>query len=323
MGRKYSNADFQIKRALPLDIKIEQAKQRIREWHEYWGGEVAVSFSGGKDSTVLLHLVRSIFPDVEAVFSNTGLEYPEVVEFVSTFENVRVVRPSTTFKGVIQECGYPVISKEISRKIRDARKALSEGRGIDESYAVRQMLGVYTREDGSESKYNFERWLYMLKSPFKISEECCSKLKKQPLHDYVEETGKTCIIGTLADESRMRYQDWLNNGCNNYDGGRPASKPLSTWTEQDVLQYIVDNGLPIASVYGQIVRGKSGKLRTTGCDRTGCVFCLFGAHNEKTPNRFQRLKETHPKLYRYCMKPVDKGGLGLASVCEYMGIQYY
>ena len=75
------------------------------------------------------------------------------------------------------------------------------------------------------------------------------------------------------------------------------------------------------SVYGEIVREKNGKLRTTKCDRTGCVFCGYGCHNEKEPNRFQRLKETHPKLWEYCMRDWNKGGLGMKNVLEYLGIK--
>ena len=92
--------------------------------------------------------------------------------------------------------------------------------------------------------------------------------------------------------------------------------PIGFWTDQDVLSYIKMFGLEIASVYGDIIE-ENGKLKTTGADRTGCVFCGFGLHLEKEPNRFQRLEKTHPQLHAYCM---DK--LGFKDVCEYMGIPY-
>ena len=72
-------------------------------------------------------------------------------------------------------------------------------------------------------------------------------------------------------------------------------------------------------------------LETTGCDRTGCIFCMFGCHLEKEPNRFQRLKETHPRQYQYCIgggEMVDgklqpnKEGLGLGKVLDYIGVKY-
>ncbi len=74
----HSLGDLRQMQSLPLQVKIRMTKERIRKWYEYWDGNVYVSFSGGKDSTVLLHIVRSLYPDVKAVFSDTGLEYPEV-----------------------------------------------------------------------------------------------------------------------------------------------------------------------------------------------------------------------------------------------------
>ena len=83
----------------------------ITEWYKHWEEKVYVAFSGGKDSTVLLHLVRSIYPEVPAVFSDTGLEYPEIKAFVRSVENVVWLRPKMSFKEVIEKYGYPVVSK--------------------------------------------------------------------------------------------------------------------------------------------------------------------------------------------------------------------
>ena len=85
--------------------------------------------------------------------------------------------------------------------------------------------------------------------------------------------------------------------------------------------YLKQFNIPYASVYGEIVQDKNGKYATTGCKRTGCIFCGFGAHLEKEPNRFQMLKKTHPKLWEYCMKDWDKGGLGMKDVLEYINVK--
>ena len=91
---------LQQMQALPLEAKILKTQQRIREWYEHWDGNVYVSFSGGKDSTVLLHIVRGMYPDVPAVFSDTGLEFPEIRAFVKTIPNVTWLRPAMSFRQV-------------------------------------------------------------------------------------------------------------------------------------------------------------------------------------------------------------------------------
>ena len=110
-------------------------------------------------------------------------------------------------------------------------------------------------------------------------------------------------------------------GCNAFEKENPQSQPIGFWVDQDILQYIKTFSIPIASVYGEILQDDKGKYYTTGADRTGCVFCMFGCHLEKEPNRFQRLKITHPKLWNYCMKPWDQGGLGMKEVLDYIGVK--
>lgn len=107
---------------LPLERKIQITQSRIIEWYKHYDGQVYVSFSGGKDSTVLLHLVRELFPDVEAVYIDTGLEYPELRQFVKTFDNVTWLKPEMNFRQVLDKYGYPIISKVVSRDVGRVQK---------------------------------------------------------------------------------------------------------------------------------------------------------------------------------------------------------
>ena len=297
--------------SLPLEAKIIMSQRRIRDWYDYWDGEVYVSFSGGKDSTVLKHLVETTpgVYDVPSVFVNTGLEYPEVRRFATSQPNVTVITPKMRFDQVIEKYGYPVATKEQAAFVQEYRTTKSE-----KLRNIRLNGNKWGR--GKISK----RWLPLIDAPFKVSDKCCDIMKKNPVKDYEKETGRKPYIGTMAYESKQRESNWLLYGCNAFDKKRPTSQPLSFWTEQDILEYIVKFDLPYSPVYGEIKRDCDGKLYTTGADRTGCMFCMFcmfGCHLEKEPNRFQRIKETHPKQYDYCMDE-----LGLREVLDYIGVPY-
>lgn len=310
---KYTSEDLKIMQSWPLERKIQVTQTRIIEWYQKNNEKVYVSFSGGKDSTVLLDLVRRIYPDVPAVFIDTGLEYPELREFVKTIQNVTWLKPEMNFRKVIEKYGYPVISKYVAEKIYNARKG---GYGLERFDDDSE----YNKKYGG--RYSVSRWTWLKDSNIPISDKCCTEMKKKPAKKYEKETGNKAIVGTMACESQARKTAWLKNGCNAFDSKRPISQPMSFWTEQDVLRYLKEFNIPYTSVYGEIKQDKNGKYYTTGCNRTGCVFCGFGCHLEKEPNRFQRLKQTHPKLWNYCMKPWDEGGLGMKEVLEYIDVKY-
>lgn len=310
---KYTSDDLKTMQAWSLERKIQVTQTRIIEWYIKNKGQVYVSFSGGKDSTVLLDLTRRIYPDISAVFIDTGLEYPEIREFVKTIDNVTWLKPEMNFRKVIETYGYPLISKEISRYI-----SVSRNKPNGKTAQKFEKNNPHDLKYGN--KYSVTKWKPLKESDIPISYMCCEIMKKNPVKKYEKQTGNKPILATMACESNLRKNSWLKNGCNAFEGIRPTSQPMSFWTEQDVLQYLNEFGIPYANIYGEIKQNENGKYYTTGCSRTGCVFCGFGCHLEKEPNRFQRLKTTHPKLWEYCMKPWDKGGLGMKEVLEYIGV---
>jgi len=293
--------------AWPLEKKVEKTKELIAEWYRYWKGKVFVSFSAGKDSTLLLHLAREVHPDIPAVFVDTGCEFPENIEFAKTVQNVVWLQYNIPFDEVLQKYGYPVISKEVSKRIYYGR--------MGKEWALQHLNG--NNKDGTHSKYNqqYKKWRHLLEAPFPIAEKCCSELKLKPLAKYQRESKRVSIVGTMASESLRRQSAFLKTGCNRFDGKDPKSKPLSFWTEADVLRYLKENNVAYSKIYGDIIN-ENGRWRTTGEKRTGCMFCLCGTHLEK-PNRFQRMATTHPELYEHCINE-----LGYGFVMDYLGIPY-
>lgn len=275
---------------LSLDDKILYSSVKIKEFYIATKGKVYVAYSGGKDSTVLLHLVRSIYPDVPAAFVDTGLEFPEIRDHVKQTENVVWLKPEMSFRQVIKEKGYPVVSKSISHWVDLAKRGQPSG--------IKQM--------SLDSRFGGKRYEYLIDAPFKISRDCCDILKKKPSKKYHQETGLCPYIGMLAEESDVRRQAYGMHGENNTDKVIPTSNPLMIWTTKDIWEYIKRYDLPYASIYDK------------GYPRTGCIFCMFGITVDR--DRFLRLKATHPQLWEYCMKDLQGGGLGMKDVLEYMGI---
>lgn len=227
MANKHELWELKQMQSLPLQAKIQMTRQRIRGWVDEFGEDsVYVSFSGGKDSTVLLDIVRKDYPNIVAVFVNTGLEYPSVRQFALSKENVTELRPDMNFRDVIIKYGYPVISKEISLKVKETRKCPN-------GYASKSFNG-----ERANTAYDYSAYSYLLEAPFNISHKCCDVMKKYPSKKYEKDNENNGIIATMADESKLRQQKWLKYGCNAFDLKRPQSNPMSFWTEQDVLTYI-------------------------------------------------------------------------------------
>ena len=314
---KHTLTDLLQMQSLPLEAKVRMTMVRIRGWiNEYGRDGVYISFSGGKDSTVLMDIIRrQMGEDIPAVFVDVPTQYPELRDFATSFDNVEVLRPKISFMQVCEKYGFPLISKEVALKMCRIKK------NPDTSKYWRYFDG----SQKGKSMYDCSKYRFLYDAPFDIGYQCCDELKKNPLKQYGKQTKRYGITAVMAEESKVRTQKWMQNGCNAFNLQRPISNPMSFWTEQDILRYIKQENIPICSVYGDIVidyeamgelEGQSflfdtgiEPLKTTGCDRTGCMLCGFGVHCEKK-SRFQALKETHPKMYN------------LLDVCKNNGVTF-
>lgn len=274
------------RQSLPLNAKIELTKHTINNWYNIHDGQVYVSFSGGRDSTVLLHITRSLFSDIPVVFFDTGNEYPEIISFVESIPSVIVIKPTTSLKQIVSKYGYPVINKESSQKIYEIRNTKSE--------KLR-----HKRLHGDNNKYKSGRlslkYRYLIDAPFKISDRCCYKLKKEPAKKYEKQTGRHPILGNKTSDSHLRHQQYIKNTCQSLSTKRKICTPLSWWLDKDIHDYVKLYNVAISSIYDH-----------PAITNTGCYPCLFGIQNEQPGDtKLDILRKLHPRLYKYCMDTLD------------------
>ena len=244
-----------------------------------------ISFSGGKDSTVLLDIARRfIDPEFPAVFCNTGTEYPEILQFVKSYNDVQIIHPKTSFKQVLEKYGFPLVSKYVSHGINRVKYTKSEKEyllymGKDKNYSIPQ-------------KYRF-----LINMPFDCSDKCCECLKKNPFKEYELLYHRFPILGVTCQESNQRKLQWVKEGgCNYYSNHRSISKPMSIWLESDVWNYISRVGLKISPIYDKLPEGQK---------RTGCMVCGFSINGLE--DRLKLIKSRYPKLYDFYMNIKNHG----------------
>ena len=297
----FTQSELKQRQSWTLEQKIDHSVGVISVFLERLNGQGYVSFSGGKDSTVLLDIARRfVKKDIPAVFCNTGNEFPEIIRFVKSVENVTIIRPKYTPKQIIEKYGFPLISKEQCLLIRQAKHTKSE---YLRNVRLNGKIGRNGKPIGAISKC----WQFLVNEQFNVSEMCCHYLKKEPLTRHGKETGLHPIIGTQAYESRLRARKWLNTGCNSFDSKLIASYPLSIWLESDIWAYIKKFNLPYSDIYDK------------GLDRTGCMFCGFGC-TAKGDNRFTILNELKPNIYKMFMD-MENNGIKYRYALKRIGVE--
>lgn len=311
---RISDSELLYRQSLPLNIKVRMTETRLRYFiNEYGEENVYVSFSGGKDSTVLLDIVRKNYPSVKAVFLDTWMEYPQIREYVNTYDNVIKIKPNKPLKQIIQDDGWCFPSKDVAEAIEAYRRGCK--------WAVNKLNGLDGNGNKSEYRQQYKKWLPLAENcKEKISAFCCNDMKEEPVKKYEKVTGDKPILALMACESARRKEAYLRTGCNSFNNKRPMCKPIGFYTENDILQYCVENNIQLAKPYGQIIYQQSFctecQYQTTGEQRTGCMFCPVGMHLDNF-SKFERLKKYNPKLHDYVMEE-----LGLIKLIEWVKKNY-
>ena len=270
---KISSEELKERQNWTLSQKIDHSLGVIEQFYAFAGNKMVVSFSGGKDSTVLLHLVRKIYPNIKGVFGNTTNEFLEILKFVKTVDNIDTVRPKVSFIHTINKYGFPLISKRVAKAIHHLKNPKDNNKNVRNLY-----LTGYNRNGIYCPSYKLaKKWKFLIDEPFDITEKCCNVLKLKPLNEYMRINKTFAITGTMADNSQQRKGNYLKYGCNIFNGNRSKSRPLSIWTDEDIWNYIKIFNVQYCDIYDK------------GEHNTGCAYCGFGIHLKKE-SRFERLK---------------------------------
>ena len=344
-------ADFMVKEKQPYEFKVKYATIRAREFVsecDSRGLNYHVSV-GGLDSITLYMFLRSIGIDapgisvsyledlsIQKVHTELGIEkLKSAVKYVD--ENGTVHRWSKP--DIIQEFGFPVLSKEIAGKIETLANPTERNKTVRHAIVTGE-TGAYGGFQKNSRMKMSQKWLekfggyankeegtnYQIPN-FKVSSKCCYYLKEKPCDDWAKEHNSVPFLGLMASEGGRRAKSLRINGCNYFGKSTIRSAPFAIFSRQDILQLALDLNVPIPEIYGTIERKEDGTLYTTKAQRTGCSMCGFGIHLEKRPHRFDQLKERNIKEWEYwmfkcCTDPITGEKYGWSRVLDYIGVEY-
>lgn len=329
--------------SLPYEAKLKRTIRLIEDYISYYGvSGTYVSFSGGIDSTVLLHLVRSVEPSVKGVFINTTMEDPRIREYVFSHDNIESLHPTMRLKDIIAAYGWCWPSKDVSEALYYARQG--------KQWAINKLNGLDKDGNYSEYRQQYKKFRVCLDWDMEFSPYCCIKQKEEPVMEYEKKFDVHPFFGLRAGESARRRDAYRKTGCNSFDVrkvfnqetgeyveekvSRPVSKPLSIWSDQDTLRYLVEHDIDPAAPYGWIYEkgtvpgqlsffgaNSCGKLACSGDKRTGCMFCPIGCHLDNFA-KFKGVRKYNRKLYDYCMEELGEKKLLEKIQSEFGGNLY-
>ena len=345
IGAKEKIASFQKKMEMPYEFKVKYAERRAREFAEECGRRglnYHVSI-GGLDSITLFIFLRSIGIDAPGI-SASFLEDPSIQK-VHRALGVERLKPLQREDGtywtktkVIQEFGFPVLSKELAAKIELLQHPSEKNKTVRHAIITGE-TGEYGGNQKDSRMKMSQRWLelfggyenetegtYYKKPDFLVSSKCCYYLKERPCDLWAKEHNSVPYLGLMASEGGRRAKSLKINGCNYFGESTIRSAPFAIFQRQDVLQLALDLEVPVPEIYGTIERKPDGTLYTTKAQRTGCSMCGFGIHMEPRPHRFDLRRKENPKEWEYLMyhlcKREDGTEYGWGHVLNYIGVEW-
>lgn len=332
------------KQRVPYSIKVKMSEQRIRDFIEECdtrGYNYHVSV-GGLDSIVLAHLIERMGYDVPRVSASTLEDIS--IQRVHKEMGCIVVAPLKSKIKILQEEGFPVLSKKIANKIdtlahpteknKTVRHAIITGEcGEQGHFATDSKMRLpmtYLKLFGGLDKEG--EALGYKKPNFAVSHKCCYYLKEAPCDNWAKEHNSVPFLGLMASEGGQRADALEENGCNYFGKTTARSCPFAFYYHSDVVHLAVDLGVHIPEIYGEVKTSKEPnefgdyEYYTTGEQRTGCSMCGFGIQLENRPHRFDRLWERNPKEWEFwmlkCCKHEDGTEYGWGEVLDYIGIKW-
>lgn len=323
-------ADFRKKQQQSYEFKVTYAYARAWEFfNECNKRELNCHVSvGGLDSITLFMFLKSIGIHVPAV-SVSALE-DKSIQKVHKELGIITLKPLKSKVKVIEEFGFPILSKEIAGKI-----SLLQRPSPDNATVRHAIITGETGEYGGNRKNTrmklSQKWLELfggyenenegvdyLKPDFKVSDKCCYYLKEKPCDNWAKENNSVPYLGLMASEGGRRQKSLMINGCNYFGASTIRSAPFAIFSRQDLLQLALNLKVPVPEIYGTIKRDENGVLYTTRAQRTGCSMCGFGIQKETTrPHRFDLLYENNPAEWDYWMNTV-----GFGHVFDYIGFKW-
>ncbi len=337
--KKEAKARFTAMQNLPYEIKVKRARIRAYEFMEQMdkrGCEAHVSV-GGLDSITLLLFLRKIGIDIPAI-SVSSVE-DKSIQKIHKALGVQSLKSLKSKTEILNEVGFPVISKKIAGKIDTLQHPTEKNKTVRHA--------IITGECGAQRHFAKnsrmqlpQKWLKLFagmgneqyrtgyqEAPFLVSNKCCYYLKEKPCDDWAREHNSWPFLGMMASEGGQREEALVDHGCNYYGKTTMRSAPFAPFFRQDLLRLALELKVPIPEIYGTIERKGDGKLYTTKAQRTGCSMCGFGIDQEERPHRFDRLREQNYKewhfwMYECCCDKETGEKFGWGRVLDYIGVEW-